>query len=90
MCFKFIWHIPRDSLLIIMIKMIISQIMDIDEDKRRVKNGRDTFTESLLRWWWLYRHMKTFKFSSFFFFTAFSEDIIDNVMQYVLYAGDKQ
>lgn len=32
--------------------------------------------------------MKTFKF--FFFFTAFSEDIIDNVMQYVLYAGDKQ
>lgn len=26
----------------------------------------------------------------FFFFTAFSEDIIDNVMQYVLYAGDKQ
>lgn len=34
--------------------------------------------------------MKTFKFSSFFFFTAFSEDIIDNVMQYVLYAGDKQ
>lgn len=33
--------------------------------------------------------MKTFKFSSFFF-VAFSEDIIDNVMQYVLYAGDKQ
>lgn len=27
---------------------------------------------------------------SFFFFTAFSEDIIDSVMQYVLYAGDKQ
>lgn len=26
----------------------------------------------------------------FFFFKAFSEDIIDNVMQYVLYAGDKQ
>lgn len=25
-----------------------------------------------------------------FFFVAFSEDIIDNVMQYVLYAGDKQ
>lgn len=34
--------------------------------------------------------MKTFKFSSFFFLIAFSEDIIDNVMQYVLYAGDKQ
>lgn len=88
MCFKFIWHIPRDGLLIIMIKMIISQIMDIDEDKKRVENRRDTFKESLLRWWWLYRHMKTFKFS--FFFKAFSEDIIDNVMQYVLYAGDKQ
>lgn len=43
MCFKFIWHIPRDSLLIIMIKMIISQIMDIDEDKKRVENRRDTF-----------------------------------------------
>lgn len=36
MCFNFIWHIPRDGLLIIMIKMIISQIMDIDEDKKRV------------------------------------------------------
>lgn len=71
-----------------MIKMIIIQIMDIDEDKKRVENRRDTFKESLLRWWWLYRHMKTFKFSSFFI--AFSEDIIDNVMQYVLYAGDKQ
>lgn len=63
-----------------MIKMIISQIMDIDEDKRRVENGRDTFKESLLRWSFLF----------LFFFKAFSEDIIDNVMQYVLYAGDKQ
>lgn len=72
-----------------MIKMIISQIMDIDEDKKRVENRRDTFKESLLRRWWLYRHMKTFKFFCCFF-TAFSEDIIDNVMQYVLYAGDKQ
>lgn len=43
MCFKFIWHIPRDGLLIIMIKMIISQIMDIDEDNKRVENRRDTF-----------------------------------------------
>lgn len=34
--------------------------------------------------------MKTFRFSFSFFFKAFSEDIIDNVMQYVLYAGDKQ
>lgn len=72
-----------------MIMMIFSQIRDIDEDKRRVRNGGDTLTESLLkRWWWLNRHMKTFKF--LFFFTAFSEDIIDSVMQYVLYAGDKQ
>lgn len=72
-----------------MIKMIISQIMDIDEEKRRVKNRRDTFTESLLRWWWLYRH-ENLQVFFFFFFIAFSEDIIDNVMQYVLYAGDKQ
>lgn len=73
-----------------MIMMIFSQIRDIDEDKRRVRNWGDTLTESLLkRWWWLNRHMKTFKFL-FFFFTAFSEDIIDSVMQYVLYAGDKQ
>lgn len=72
-----------------MIMMIFSQIRDIDEDKRRVRNGGDTLTESLLkRWWWLNRHENLQV--SFFFFTAFSEDIIDSVMQYVLYAGDKQ
>lgn len=73
-----------------MIKTIISQIMDIDEDKKRVENRRDTFKESLLRWWCMiistYENLQVF----FLFFTAFSEDIIDNVMQYVLYAGDKQ
>lgn len=87
--FSFVWHIPRDGFLIIMIMMVVGQITDIDEDKRRVKHGGDTSTESLLkRWWWLNRHMKTFKF--LFFFTAFNKVIIDNVMQYVLYAGDKQ
>lgn len=35
-----------------------------------------------------YENLQVFFF--LFFFTAFSEDIIDNVMQYVLYAGDKQ
>lgn len=72
-----------------MIMMIFSQIRDIDEDKRRVRNGGDTLTESV-------KTMVVIKLTyenlqvSFFFFTAFSEDIIDSVMQYVLYAGDKQ
>lgn len=64
-----LFDIRRDGFLIIMIMMIVrlSQIRDIDEDKRRVRNGGDTLTESLLkRWWWLNRHMKTFKFLFFF------------------------
>lgn len=72
-----------------MIMMIFSQIRDIDEDKRRVRNGGDTLTESVKTMVVIkstYENLQV----SFFFFTAFSEDIIDSVMQYVLYAGDKQ
>lgn len=68
-----------------MIMMIFSQIRDIDEDKRRVSfNGVSVKTMVVIKS--TYENLQV----SFFFFTAFSEDIIDSVMQYVLYAGDKQ
>lgn len=51
-----------------MIKMIISQIMDIDEDKKRVENRRDTFKESLLKMMVIISTYENLQVFFFFFF----------------------
>lgn len=52
-----------------MIMMIFSQIRDIDEDKRRVRNGGDTLTESVKTMVVIKSTYENLQVSFFFFYS---------------------